>query len=130
MLNVRQGTPGARVVATTKDLGETWKRFEGENLRQPRNLCQAALLTADGKNLYFSNPNSSARNNMTLKYSKDGGKSWSEGLVYDERRCAGYSTTAFNDDKNKTIGVLYEGAPDSETLFFLSIPTEDIRKAK
>ncbi|MBQ6705421.1 MAG: exo-alpha-sialidase [Opitutales bacterium] len=130
MLNVRQGSPGARVVATTKDLGETWKKFDGENLRQPGNLCQAALLTADGKNLYFSNPNSGARNNMTLKYSKDGGKTWTDGLLYDERRCAGYSTTAFNDDKNKTIGVLYEGTPDSETLFFLSIPTEEIRKAK
>ena len=130
MLNVRQGSPGARIVATTKDMGETWKKFDGENLRQPGNLCQAALLTADGKNLYFSNPNSGARNNMTLKYSKDGGKTWNGGLLYDERRCAGYSTTAFNDDKNKTIGVLYEGSPDSQTLFFLSIPCEDIKKAK
>lgn len=130
MLNVRQGSPGARIVATTKDLGETWTKFEGEKLRQPGNLCQAALLTADGKNLYFSNPNSGSRNNMTLKYSKDGGKTWSEGLLYDERRCAGYSTTAFVDDKNKNIGVLYEGSPDSETLFFLSIPCEDVKKAK
>lgn len=130
MLNVRQGSPGARIVATTKDMGETWQKFSGENLRQPGNLCQAALLTADGKNLYFSNPNSGKRDNMTIKYSKDGGKTWSDGLLYDERRCAGYSTLAFNDDKNKTIGILYEGSPDSKTLFFLSIPCEDIKKAK
>lgn len=130
MLNVRQGSPGARVVATTKDMGETWEKFNGENLRQPGNLCQAALLTDDGKTLYFSNPNSGARNNMTLKYSKDGGKTWSDGLLYDERRCAGYSTIAFNDDKNKTIGVLYEGSPDSQTIFFLSIPVDEIKKAK
>lgn len=130
MLNVRQGSPGARIVATTKDMGETWKKFDGENLRQPGNLCQAALLTADGKNLYFSNPNSGARNNMTLKHSKDGGKTWSEGLLYDERRCAGYSTLAFADDKNQRIGVLYEGTPDAQTLFFLSIPADEVRKAK
>ncbi len=130
MLNVRQGTPGARVVATTKDLGETWKRFECENLRQPGNLCQAALLTANGKELYFSNPNSDARDNMTLKYSKDGGKTWSDGLLYDDRKCAGYSTTVFTDKDCKNIGVLYEGSPDAKVLFFLSIPVDEIKKAK
>ena len=130
MLNVRQGSPGERIVATTKDMGETWKKFDGEKLRQPGNLCQAALLTADGKNLFFSNPNSGVRNHMTLKYSKDGGKTWSDGLLYDERRCAGYSTLAFTDAKNQRIGVLYEGSPDSQTLFFLSIPADEVRKAK
>ena len=130
MLNVRQGSAAARVVAVTKDLGETWEKFDGEALRQPGNLCQAALLTADGKNLYFSNPNSGRRDNMTLKYSKDGGKTWTKGLLYDERGCAGYSSIAFADDEDKTIGVLYEGAPNSQTLFFLSIPASDVRKAK
>lgn len=130
MLNVRQGFPGERIVAVTKDLGENWTRFNGEKLRQPGNLCQAALLTHDGKNLYFSNPDSGRRDRMTLKHSKDGGKTWSKGLVYDIRKCAGYSTTAFVDDAGKRIGVLYEGAPDSKTIFFLSIPTDEIRKAK
>lgn len=130
MLNVRQGSAAARVVAVTDDLGETWEKFDGGALRQPGNLCQAALLTADGKNLYFSNPNSGRRDNMTLKYSKDGGKTWTKGLLYDERGCAGYSSIAFADDEDKTIGVLYEGVPNSQTLFFLSIPASDVRKAK
>lgn len=130
MLNVRQGSPSARVVATTKNLGESWDKFSGENLRQPGNLCQAALLTANGKELFFSNPNSGKRDNMTLKYSKDGGKTWNDGLLYDERKCAGYSTLAFADLKNERVGVLYEGTPDSQTLFFLSIPVKEIKKAK
>lgn len=130
MLNVRQGSPSERIVGVTKDLGETWKKFNGEKLRQPGNLCQAALLTADGKTLYFSNPNSGRRDNMTLRYSKDAGKKWTDGLVYDERKCAGYSSTAFIDKENKNIGVLYEGVPDAQSIFFLSIPCSEIRSAK
>ena len=98
------------------------------NLRQPGG-CQAALL-ANGSEWYFSNPNAGNRSHMTLKYSKDGGKSWNGGLLYDERGCAGYSSTAFADDKNARIGVLYEGALNAQTLFFLSIPVEEIKKSK
>lgn len=130
MLNVRQGSPSERIVATTKDLGETWKKFEGEKLRQPNNLCQAALLTADGKQLFFSNPNSAQRNNMTLRFSKDGGKNWNNGLLYDDRKCAGYSSLAFADDAAKRVGVLYEGSPETKVLCFLSIPVDEIKKAK
>jgi len=130
MLNVRQGSPSERIVATTKNLGETWEKFAGEKLRQPGNLCQAALLTANGKELYFSNPNSGRRDNMTLKFSKDGGKTWNDGLLYDERKCAGYSTLAFADLKNERVGVLYEGSPDAQVLFFLSIPAKEIKRAK
>lgn len=131
MLNVRQGSAGSRIVATTKDFGKTWEKFSGDKLRQPGNLCQAALLISkDKRDLYFSNPNSGKRDRMTLKYSKDGGKTWSGGLLYDDRACAGYSTLAFTDAKETNVGVLYEGSPNSETLFFLSVPAAEIKKAK
>lgn len=128
MLNVRQGSPGARIVATTKDLGETWEKFEGDKLRQPGNLCQAALLFPEGKKLYFSNPNSGARNNMTVKCSKDGGETWNAGLLYDVRNCAGYSSLCTLDDTH--LGVLYEGAPNSQVINFLSLPYSEIDKVK
>ena len=97
-------------------------------LRQPGG-CQAALL-AYGKDWYFSNPNAGNRSNMTLKHSANEGKTWNSGLLYDERACAGYSSTAFTDAKGERIGVIYEGVPNSQTLFFLSIPSEEVRKAK
>lgn len=126
MLNVRQGSAGARIVGVTKDLGETWTKFEGEPLRQPANLCQAALWTNDGKKLYFSNPNSGKRDNMTIKCSKDGGKTWNAGLLYDDRGCAGYSSLCTVDADH--IGIVYEGSPGSEVINFLSIPYSDIEK--
>ncbi|MCD8299510.1 MAG: exo-alpha-sialidase [Opitutae bacterium] len=130
MLNVRQGSPKNRVVATTKDMGETWNKSNGAALRQPGNLCQAALLiSSDKRDLYFSNPNSGVRDNMTLKYSKDEGKSWTTGLTYESRLTAGYSSIAFADDKESRIGVLYEGVPKDKTICFLSIPTAEIQKA-
>ncbi len=128
MLNVRQGSPGARIVAKTKDLGKTWERFNGEALRQPGNLCQAALLISSNKNdLYFSNPNSGARDNLSIRYSKDEGKTWSKGLTYESRLTAGYSSIAFVDEKEARIGVLYEGVPKDKTICFLSIPVAEVK---
>lgn len=109
-------------------IDENLARGAKGNLRQPGG-CQAALLS-NGKEWFFSNPNAGNRSRMTLKYSKDFGKTWSGGLLYDERQCAGYSSTAFTDEKGTRIGVLYEGTPNSQTLFFLSIPVEDVKKAK
>lgn len=108
-------------------IDENLARGAKGNLNQPGG-CQAALLS-NGKEWFFSNPNAGKRSHMTLKYSKDFGKTWTAGLLYDERACAGYSSTAFTDEKNSRIGVLYEGVPNSQTLFFLSIPVEEIKKA-
>ena len=122
LLNTREGAgPRSRVSAVTKDLGETWKKLDTTPLRQPGNLCQAALLEMNGK-LYFSNPNSGKRDTMTLRVSSDGGKTWSKGTVYDPRGCAGYSTLCpLGKD---AIGVLYEG--NSDYHYFLRIPLNEI----
>lgn len=123
LLNTREGAgPRSRVSAVTKDLGETWKKLNTTPLRQPGNLCQAALLEMNGK-LYFSNPNSGKRDTMTLRVSSDGGKTWSKGTVYDPRGCAGYSTLC--PMGKDAIGVLYEG--NSDYHYFLRIPLNEIR---
>ncbi len=131
MLNVRQGTPEARVVATTKNLGEKWTKFDGQALNQPKSLCQGALLTADGNALYFSNPvGTGARNLHTIRYSKDGGKTWSRGLRFEDRTTGGYSSMAFTDKSSGTIGILYEGVPVNKSICFLRIPCEEIKAAQ
>ena len=122
LLNTREGQgPASRVTARTTDLGQTWEKVETTPLRQPNNLCQAAML-AMGDNLYFSNPDSAARDTMTLRRSSDGGKTWPKKVVYDKRPCAGYSSLVpLGSD---AVGVLYEGASDYH--YFLRIPLEEL----
>ncbi len=122
--NAREGHPGTRISAITDDLGETWEYLETTPLRQPGNLCQAAVLNMGGK-LYFSNPNSGRRDTMTLRMSADDGKSWNKGIVYDPRGCAGYSSLCPIDDA--TIGVIYEG--NSDYHYFLRVPLAEIDAA-
>lgn len=119
------GQIGFRATGLTRDLGETWETLETTPLRQPWG-CQGALLSL-GDDLYFSNPNASrARDHMSLRVSSDGGKSWNEGLVYDIRKCAGYSSICPIDDR--TIGVLYEG--NCDFLYFLAIPIADVKAGR
>lgn len=70
---------------------------------------------------------------MTIRVSKDDGKTWSRGYEYDIRGCWGYSSLAMVDDD--TVGVFYESAHVTETsnlhgIGFLSIPLDTIMEAE
>lgn len=129
MINARCNAGGTRVVGVTRDLGQTWQPHPTNRkaLREP--ICQGSILAVDsvpgaGRVIFFSNPNTtSGRHSMTLKASLDAAASWPEKnwLLYDARRCWGYSCLA-PVDKNR-IGVLYESRG---SLFFLRIPYKDI----
>ena len=122
LLNTREGTRGRRTSAVTRDLGETWEKIQCD-IPQPVSCCQGAALAADGT-LYFSNPASAGRrDNMTLRKSEDGGRTWSAGEVYDARPCAGYSSLC-TVGKDR-IGVLYEG--DSDWTYFISVPRGEVK---
>lgn len=123
LLNTREGLGArSRTSAVTRDLGETWEKLDTTPLRQPNNLCQAALLKV-GDTLVFSNPNAADRSHMTLRTSRDGGRTWSDGFVYDARGCAGYSSLCTVGDD--AVGVLYEG--NSDYHYFLRIPLGELR---
>ena len=126
LLNTREGGgPRTRVTARTTDLGQTWQKLETSPLRQPGNLCQAAMLRV-GDTLVFSNPNSGKRDTMTLRKSTDNGKTWSKGIVYDPRACAGYSTLCPMRQRGQDyVGVLYEGQSDYH--YFQRIPLGEIQ---
>jgi sialidase-1 len=133
MLNMRDNRGKFRSVATTDDMGKTWKEHHSSGGALPDPVCMGSFIKADmnvkGKMkevLFFSNPDSGFdRYNMTIKASTDMGETWlpAHQLLVDERGCYGYSTLTKIDDN--TIGILYEGIGD---LYFIRIPVSEIIK--
>lgn len=127
MINMRDNRGGARSIYTTSDMGETWTEHESSRTLLQEPVSMASLIRSnepsqdfDHNYLLFSNPNSTAaRVNMTLKLSKDYGKSWplEHQLLLDKKQGFGYSSLTMVDEQ--TVGILYEGVRD---LYFQKIP--------
>ncbi len=114
----------ARGVAWSSDAGETFSGFRKEDaLIEP--ICQASLVeVADG--LVFSNLASTDREKMTLKFSDDGGGSWTGGFVLYAGPAAYSDLVALPDDR---VGCLYECGDEGpyERLRFAILQVEEIR---
>lgn len=115
IMNMRnqKGDPRYRLVALSKDGGVHWERTYVDSLL-PDPVCEGAILNlyARGKKwLAFSNAaDQKKRNNLTLRISRDSGKSWFRSiLLYHSDK--GNDPSAYSDivelDK-KNIGVLFE----------------------
>jgi sialidase-1 len=142
MLNMRdnrnrteKGIKNGRAVATTSDLGETWKEHETSHGALIECTCMASIHKHDyrdkhGNNksiLFFSNPNSKyIRHKQTIKVSFDEGRTWPEKywMELDEGKGSGYSCLTSIDEK--TIGILYEGSQAHMT--FQVIDVEELLK--
>lgn len=98
-----------RKISISKDGGITWSDISNDpTLIEP--ICQGSLLN-HGKELFFSNPASKdSRKMMTLRMSKDDGKTWSKNWLIHQ------GPSAYSDivslGKNQ-IGILYEGGVES-----------------
>lgn len=136
MLNMRddrnrkdKSASNGRAIATTNDLGKTWKTHPTSNSVLPESNCMASLISTPLRindktvnALFFSNPNNkSKRTNMTIKASLDEGMTWPYELEVNETNGFGYSCLTMIDDKH--IGILYEGVKE---LFFQKIAMEDL----
>lgn len=127
MMNSRnqQGDVRARIVSVSGDGGATWDTtYFDHNLPDP--VCQGSILTIEtkkGKNiLAFSNAaDTRLRDNLTLRISKDDGKTWSRAFVVDKSSGGGQKDfTAYSDLvklSNNKIGVLYERDGYKEIIF-------------
>jgi sialidase-1 len=107
MLNMRsyQGN-NRRLVATSKDGGETFtKPTEDKELIEP--VCQASILRLPGEKggLLFSNPASTKREKMTVRLSRDEGKTWQFAKELHAGPAAYSCLTVL---PNGEIGCLYE----------------------
>src|SRR5687768_6498388 len=65
-----------RAVVTSRDRGETWSEATFDDaLIEP--TCQASMIRlADPNTILFANPASKKRDRMTVRLSRDGGKTW------------------------------------------------------
>ena len=141
MLNCRnEAGGGRRVVFVTRDMGETWEPHEtnrkGLNEPSPQ-PCQGGFVAVQtrkyGRLLLFSNPQVYPRALMIVRASRDEGKTWNEGIMFDKRRMMGYSCMAMTDPD--TVGIIYEtshtnGKNGACGIGFIRIPIESIMTGK
>jgi sialidase-1 len=128
MLNMRSDAgEHRRAVSVSRDGGLTWSKPALDRaLMEP--VCEGSLIRF-GKMLLFSNPAAVKRENMTVKVSRDDGKTWSAGKVIDPGPSAYSNLVAVN---RKTVGLLYERGHRGayERIRFVSIPVKSIERSK
>jgi sialidase-1 len=106
-------SPFRRMVARSQDGGLTWKDVRIDDaLKEP--MCQASLIGIAGPRksrvLVFANPADTKRVRMTIKVSRDEGRSWNVERTLHKGPSA-YSCLA--ELPGRTIGCLYERGAES-----------------
>jgi sialidase-1 len=116
MINSRVNGKGVRFTHVSKDEGKTWESYPDSSLIDPG--CNASLITAEFKGksiLLFSNAKSkNERKNMSITFSIDNGKTWSNGKIIFSGSSAYSSMTIL---KNGEIGLLFEKDDYSQNVF-------------
>lgn len=127
MMNSRNqaGDVRARIVSVSSNAGQTWdSTYFDHTLIDP--VCQASILSISqtkGKQvLAFCNAADSVqRNNLTLRISKDDGKTWPISVpVYKGSGAKNFDYAAYSDLVQlsaKTIGVLFEKDDYAQIVF-------------
>ena len=132
MLNMRSYTgKNRRAVSISRDGGLTWSDpVLDDTLIEP--VCEASLIRlGQGKNavLLFSNPAGTTRSNMTVRLSRDDGRTWSVSREIHAGPSA-YSNLVELDAR--TAGLLYESgdAGPYERIAFVRLPLAWISAGK
>ena len=120
MINSRVNQGGKRYLHFSDDQGQTWTSREASDLTDPGNNAGLVNYTMERNGgtrhlLLFSNTNDARdRKNLTIRYSEDAGKTWSEGKTI-------YSGSAAYSDmtvlENGQIGLFFERDDYSRNTF-------------
>jgi sialidase-1 len=105
-----------RAVACSKDGGEKWSGVTLDpELIEP--VCQASLISLSGGQLAFAHPASTKRERMTVRFSRDEGKSWPDSKLIHEGSSAYSCLVELTEGK---LGLLYE-RDDYKRIVFTAI---------
>ena len=127
MLNIRnqQGNIKVRIIAVSLDGGKSWdKTYFDPNLPDP--VCQGSILSIKIKGtkrllVFCNNADTSRRDHLTLRVSKDEGITWNESYLIDTSKGDFKGDfTAYSDLVElgkKKIGILYERNNYHEIVF-------------
>jgi sialidase-1 len=122
MMNIRnqKGEPKCRIIAVSNDGGENWDTtYYDHSLPDP--VCEGSILNIGYKKnkailAFCNNANTARRQNLTLRISFDGGKTWEKKYLVDQKGVS----TAYSDivkiSRHK-VGVLYERKGYSQIVF-------------
>src|SRR5205823_14969901 len=105
-----------RASATSSDGGPAWSDVTLEDLIEP--VCQASLIRlGDRGELLFANPASTKREKLTVRLSRDDGKTWPVARCLHDGPAAYSSLVVLGD---VTLGCLYERGEKSpyQTITF------------
>ena len=115
----------SRIIAYSNDGGATWsEQYFEESLPDP--VCQGSILSFDDESgntilAHSNNADTENRNNLTLKISRDLGKTWPDSILIDRKDVPkGKTWTAYSDlvllDPH-TLGILFERDDYKEIVF-------------
>lgn len=123
----QRGDIRQRILAFSEDGGETWaQQYFEPSLPDP--VCQGSILATEdrkGKTIlaHSNNSNPTERNNLTIKWSVDLGKSWIKATQIDKKAVPEKTTwTAYSDLVdlgNNQLGIIYERDDYKEIVFKL-----------
>lgn len=128
MMNVRnqKGDVKLRIIAKSKDGGVHWDTVYFDK-RLPDPICQGSILTMTDKKgkpiVLISNPADTVqRNNLTLRISRNEGKTWERSILVDSgpSKDPNFDPTAYSDLvalSANSVGVLYEYNEYSQIVF-------------
>ena len=131
VLNMRNYTDDRlRKLAISKDQGTSWGDiYSDSNLIEP--ICQASMINIrrplKSQIIAFSNPSSkSTREKMTVKFSFDKMKTWSQNILIHDGPAAYSNLIQLN---NSEIGCLFEGGQKSayEGIAFKKVNIQDLQ---
>lgn len=131
MLNMRSYRgDNRRLVALSKDGGETFSEAKPDAaLVEP--VCQASILRYPGERggILFSNPASTKRENMTVRLSRDEGKTWPAARTLFPGQSAYSCLAALSDGR---VACLYEAGEKhySHGLKFATFALDDLTERR
>lgn len=121
----QKGDIRQRILAYSSDGGSTWdEAYFEEQLPDP--VCQGSIISTTDLNgaftlIHSNNADPSHRNNLSIKFSFDLGKTWAKSILIDGIENPGNSAyTGYSDlveiEKNQ-VGIIYEKNNYTEIIF-------------